>query len=352
MDKQFSGKPVTIYEIAERVGVSPAAVSSVLANREVQRRISATTAQKVRAAAREMGYVPNMAGRRLRSRQSVVRQYDLAIFTTFEAPLPLVSQALHAMQRAVDVQTNRDAVYSVTIEMFHAGRLRDKPAVQHSDRYHGVIITNTAPDDDEFLAEARLPYPVVLLGRRIPHYSCVVEAAGIVGRHAAEALHAAGCRRPAVLHGAQLTQTVRDRVESFARIVRERTGAECQTVVGAGLASYQAAAAVELAFTAGAQFDGLFAVTDSLAAGAYDALRRGGLGVPQDVAVVGVGDQEIAEYLSPALTTVAGANESLAAEAVPLLFRMLRGEVEGPREVVVVPPVFHRASTQRFAARG
>jgi LacI family transcriptional regulator len=157
--KSGSSPAVTIYEIAEHVGVSPAAVSSVLANRHVERRIAEETVRRIRAAAAELGYVPNMAGRRLRAHRSATRQFDLAILTSFEAPLPLVGQALHALQRAVDVQTNEHTRYAVAIEMFHAGRLKDKPGLLDSNRYHGVIITNTLPEDDQFLANARLPYP-------------------------------------------------------------------------------------------------------------------------------------------------------------------------------------------------
>ena len=47
------------------------------------------------------------------------------------------------------------------------------------------------------------------------------------------------------------------------------------------------------------------------------------------------------------MTTVAGANEAMVAEAVPLLFRLLRGESDVPTEVLVVPPILLRASTLR-----
>ncbi len=63
--------------------------------------------------------------------------------------------------------------------------------------------------------------------------------------------------------------------------------------------------------------------------------------------MVGVGDYELAEFFDPPLTTVAGANDAMVAEAVPLLFRILRGEKDAPREVLVVPPVFLRESTRR-----
>jgi LacI family transcriptional regulator len=346
-----AGKPaVTIYEIAKHVGVSPAAVSSTLANRHVERRLAADTVRRIREAAASLGYVPNMAGRRLRAHKSATRQFDLAIVTSFEAPLPLVSQVLRALQQAVDIQTNENTRYAVSIEMFHAGRLREKPALLDANRYHGVIITNTLPSDDAFLGEARLPYPVVVLGRRNPRYCCVLEAPDFVGRRSAEVLLDARCRRPAILHARQLTHTTSDRLTAFTRVVRERLGEAPIEIISSGLQPQEGAAALEAFFAAGGQLDGLFAVNDSLAAGAYQTIKVSGRRVPDDIAVVGVGDFEVAEYLDPPLTTVAGANEAMVAEAVPLLFRLLRGEADVPHEILVVPPIILRASTQRSKA--
>jgi LacI family transcriptional regulator len=342
--KSGSSPAVTIYELAAHVGVSTATVSSVLANRHVERRIAAETVRRIREAATELGYVPNMAGRRLRAHKSATRQFDLAILTSFEAPLPLVGQALNALQRAVDLQTNEHTSYAVAIEMFHAGRLKDKPGLLDTNRYHGVIITNTLPGDDQFLATARLPYPVVILGRRIASYCCVLESPDFVGRRSAEVLWNAGCRKLAILHGRSLTHTTADRVAAFARVVREKSGHEPIAMISDGLQPQQGAATLEGFYAGGGSCDGLFVVTDSLAIGAYQVIKRSGRRIPADVAVVGVGDYELAEYFDPPLTTVAGANDAMVAEAVPLLFRILRGEKDVPQEVIVVPPVFQRAS--------
>jgi LacI family transcriptional regulator len=311
----FSTRPVTIYEIAKQVGVSPAAVSSVLANREVERRISASTAQRIRDAAKTLGYVPNMAGRRLRANKSAIRQFDLAILTSFEAPLPLVGQALHALQRAVDLQTTKHTQFAVAIEMFHAGRLKEKPSLLDANRYHGVIITNTLPEDDKFLAKAHLPCSVVILGRRIPNYCCVLEAPDFVGRRSAEILLEAGCKHPAILYGRALTHTTADRLAAFTRVIKERLGRSPITLVSPGLQPSEGAAMIEEFYAKGGKLDGLFAVHDSLAIGAYGAIKQSGKRIPDDVAVVGVGDYELAEYFDPPLTTVAGANDAMVAEA-------------------------------------
>jgi LacI family transcriptional regulator len=345
--KPVSTPAVTIYEIAKHVGLSPSAVSTALSNRGTERRLSPVSVRKIREAAAELGYVPNMAGRRLRAHKAATRQFDLAILTSFEAPLPLVGQALHALQRAVDVQRSEHTRYAVAIEMFHAGRLRDSPGLLDANRYHGVIITNTLPDDDQFLAKARLPYPVVVLGRRIPNYHCVLEAPSFVGRRSAEVLLEAGSRNPVILHGRLLTHTTADRRDAFVRTVKERTGKAPEVVVSQGLHPRQGSAVLEAFLAEGRKIDGLFTVNDSLALGAYQALKRSGRHVPGDVVVVGVGDYELAEYLAPPLSTVAGANDAMVDEAVPMLFRLLRGEKDISREVLVVPPVFLRASTQR-----
>lgn len=340
-----------MHTIAEYVGVSAAAVSTVLANRHEERRLAPETVERIRRAVRELGYVPNMAGRRLRAQSTATRQIDLAILTSFEAPLPLVSKALGALQQAVDAQASKQTRYAVAIEMFHAGRLKEKPGLLDAHRYHGVILTNTAPADDAFLADARLPYAVVVLGRRIPNHWCVLETPGFVGQRSADVLLDAGCRHPAVLHGRMLTQATAERVNAFVRAIEGRGGEPPVVIASDGLAPASGAAALRAFFAGGGKCDGIFTVTDSLAVGAYHAIQQSGRRIPDDVAVVGVGDYDLAEFFTPPLSTVAGANEAMVAEAVPALFRLLRGEKEQAREVFVVPPVYLRASTQRMPAK-
>src|SRR5512140_3059025 len=94
-------RPVTVHTIAAHVGVSPAAVSTVLANRHEERRLAPATVERIRQAVRELGYVPNVAARRLRAHDPDVYSMDLGILTSFEAPLFLVSRLLHEVQRTV-----------------------------------------------------------------------------------------------------------------------------------------------------------------------------------------------------------------------------------------------------------
>ena len=133
-------RPVTVRTIAEHLGVSPAAVSTVLANRHEERRLAPATVERIRQAVRELGYVPNVAARRLRAHDPEVRHAELGILTSFEAPLFLVSRTLRMVQEAVDARSSGGRKFSVSIDMFHAGRLAEMPGLLSASRFNGVII--------------------------------------------------------------------------------------------------------------------------------------------------------------------------------------------------------------------
>jgi LacI family transcriptional regulator len=86
---------------------------------------------------------------------------------------------------------------------------------------------------------------------------------------------------------------------------------------------------------------------DSLAVGAYRAIKESGLRIPQEVAVIGTGDYPVASYLDPPLSTFTRSQYNIHEEAVRLLLRQLIGEIKSPTQVLIpVLPVL-RQSTQR-----
>lgn len=337
-------RPVTVRTIAEHVGVSTAAVSTVLANRHEERRLAPATVERIRQAVRDLGYVPNVAGRRLRAHDPDVRHIDLGILTTYEAPLFLVSRALRQVQRMADARTSPGRRFSVSIGMYHAGRLREMPGLLEASRCNGVIITNTLPEDDAFLASVTLPYSVVVLGRRISNYCCVIETPGESGRRAAEILLTARREKFVVLQPALLTQSTAERAEAFAAEVLQRTGRAVARVTAAGFTPANGADAMRAHLAAGRGCDALYAVTDSLALGAYQAINDGNRRIPRDVAVVGVGDHEHADFFDPPLTCVGPANDAVVEHVVTWLFHLMNHRRVKPAEVQVPPSVVMRGS--------
>ena len=96
---------------------------------------------------------------------------------------------------------------------------------------------------------------------------------------------------------------------------------------------------------------GIFAANDFIAVRVLDACREAGVGVPEEVAVVGVDDETVATYVaSPQLTTVCPDAFGVGYRAAATLDRLMRGE-EVEESTVVIPPVelIARHSTDAIA---
>jgi LacI family sucrose operon transcriptional repressor len=69
----------------------------------------------------------------------------------------------------------------------------------------------------------------------------------------------------------------------------------------------------------------VFAVTDRLAIGAMQYLKKIGLSIPDDIAVAGMGASELSRYISPSLTTIDFSLEDAGREAATLLVENING---------------------------
>jgi len=341
-----SDKPMTITALAKGLGVSVATVSSVLNHRHVQRRISPETVRKVRQAAAAAGYLPNISARRLRS-GAASRYLVLAVVTSYQAPLPLVSASIAAFHRLIHEEPYRDIQSTIAVEMFEAGRLADPPGLLDGSRCNGAIIANTLAQDDAFLAASQWSIPIVLIGRDIPNYSSVRDLPEKTGQQAAEILLGADSRRLAVLHAKMLTQATGGRLGGFVEKVKSFGAEEPATIISEGFDERDGYRAMQRFLEQGYQVDGLYSIMDSLAVGAYRALKEHGLRIPEDVAVIGTGDYPIASYLDPPLSTFTRSQYNIHEEAVRLQLGHLTGKIKTPTQVLIpVLPVL-RQSTQR-----
>jgi len=89
----------------------------------------------------------------------------------------------------------------------------------------------------------------------------------------------------------------------------------------------------------------IFASTFAIGMGVHRAARQRGVRIPEDISLIALHDSELAEYLSPALTTVGLPVEEMAHRAVDLLVDLIHGGA--PRRVVIktTPGLMLREST-------
>ena len=81
-----------------------------------------------------------------------------------------------------------------------------------------------------------------------------------------------------------------------------------------------------------------------MAVGCYEALRELGLRIPDDIAVMGYDDREIARHLHPPLTTVLLPHFEMGSIAAELLFDMAARLAARPRQIKVECPIVERKS--------
>jgi DNA-binding LacI/PurR family transcriptional regulator len=324
----------TSRDVAQAAGVSQAAVSLVLGDKW-HGRVSAATAERVRRAAKELDYRPNLAARHLRlGRTRTVLLVVPALTTEFFAGVYTGAARLAAEHGfGVVLYPSPEGV----------GPARD-PFASAQAALDGVIASSMAADALSAIRGDQLPLvmldsdPAGSLGAATVNATVNLDIADGV-RQVAEHLLGLGHRRFLHLAADVPSWTFRVRARELHARVGALAGTEVRTA-RAPISIDGARAAVEAALAGpGPRPTALVCDDDKLAAGAYKALRRLGLRVPDDVSVTGVDDLALATAIDPELTTVRLDAELFGERGMRALLAVLEGRTpEGgdiPVELVV-----------------
>jgi LacI family transcriptional regulator len=311
---------VSMRDIAQQTGLSVSAVSLILNNKPKALGFSEIARARVRETAEKLGYCPHVAARRLRSSEQEPLCIGLAGTPT---PRGLFLNALFAAAQTYAEQTS--IPIQVVFEPYRAGQLHTLPGLMDGLRFNGLIIANSSPADELYLATHEIAVPAILFLRHIPtcHY---IDATNYdSGRTAAELLLREGRRRLYILCQHDIIQADEEKRRGFAQVLQEADLPILVTRASSDvLGGCQAMAAV---LDSGSPCDGVFAVSDALAFGAMHALRQAGQHIPDDVAIVGHGDLEMARFTAPPLTTFRMLLTQMAQDAVSTLVGIISGKI-------------------------
>ncbi|WP_406673258.1 LacI family DNA-binding transcriptional regulator [Nonomuraea sp. N2-4H] len=315
--------------MAELANVSVATVSYVLSGRD--RPVAAETRQRVLDAARQLGYTPNQAARSLRRRRTQRVCLVLSTFGGVPADERLATD-LHEMADARGYSVITLAVYSearaaAAIEMLRGG-IADGALIN-------VVGDHLARDLLEGVAATGLPMVVLSNESGLEGCDVVGTPEAEASAEAVEHLLATGRRRIAFM--GQRHELYRDkpagRLLGYLTAL-ERHGVTDRVVTGGAddrVAAYQTA--TEL-LRSPDRPDAIFAAADRAAISAISAARDLGLAVPDDVAIVGVGNIDEGLITNPQLSTVGPLRHDYT-DVVRLLFDRLQADEPPPaREIV------------------
>ncbi|MEV0180887.1 LacI family DNA-binding transcriptional regulator [Streptomyces sp. NPDC050625] len=306
----------TSRDVAQAAGVSQAAVSLVLGDKW-RGRVAEATAERVREAARELGYRPNLAARNLRlGRTRTVLLVVPALTTEFFA-------GVYTGAARVAAQHGFGVVLYPSPEGI--GPARD-PFASAQAALDGVIASSMAADALTAIRGDQLPLVMLDSDPEGSLGAATVNLDITDGvRQVADHLLGLGHRRFLHLAADIASWTFEVRARELAARIGTVPGTDLRTV-HAPISIEGALTATEAALTQpGPRPTALVCDDDKLAAGAYKALRRRGLRIPDDISVTGLDDLALATAIDPELTTVRLDAETFGERGMQALLAVLEG---------------------------
>lgn len=323
----------TSLDVARLAGVSQTTVSLVLndASREVG--LSEATQQRVREAALQLGYTPNSVARNLRRRRT-----NTLTFICPDLSNPYFAEVMGAAQRAAQ---EKGYLLDILAAQDAADKLR-AVARMRSGVSDGVI--TSAPTQaiwEELKSLTRQGFPCVTLQDQgedasIPCVGVDLEAGGhMATRHLLDC----GYRRIGHVCAHQSHPLRRqERVHGYRRALLE-AGLEHRPAWEIEVPNSPEGgveAVGRLLTLPSPRPEALFVFNDQMAIGVLHALRRHGLRVPEDMAVVGFDGIALTGFGNPTLTTVEHPRQELGRQAAISLIERLEG-VERPEPHSLLP---------------
>jgi LacI family transcriptional regulator/LacI family purine nucleotide synthesis repressor len=315
---------VSLKDIAQECGVSVATVSKALNDLND---VGQDTKEKVRNAARELGYLPNSSARTLKTNRS----YNIGVLFVDEAQSGLThdyfAHVLDSFKRVVEEQG-----YDITF--INSTHNHNMTYLEHS-RYRGVdgvVIACVDFFDPQVMELIRSQLPVVTIDH-VFDYRIAVLSDNIQGMHdLVEYVCSKGHKKIAYIAGDD-TSVTKNRVGSFYRSLEKK-----EINIPDEYVLYSSYRNPDLAYLRTKKLLALpdrptciMYCDDYSALGGINAIREAGLSIPEDISVVGYDGSDIARILEPKLTTLKQDTERIGRVAAEKLIHL----IENPKTTLI-----------------
>ena len=327
----------TIHDVAKLAGVAPITVSRVINNSGY---ISDKTREKVQAAISELGYVPNILARSLRSK----RTNTLAlVFTDITNPFFTI------LARGVE-DTASFAGFNVIFCNTDESQEKEDNYIQLllQKQVDGILLVPAGSNTRSIKVIQEQNTPLVVLDRRVSHSNVDIVRGDSEGGayQLTKYLIDLGHRRIAIISGPRNVSTAEDRILGYKRAMEE-SGLKENLISYYG--SFTQTSGNDLTrkiFSHSPQPTALFAANNLMAIGALRALQDMGFMVPDDVAMVSFDDIPENLTIFPFMTVVTQPSYELGKRATELLISRIKNDSALDNQEIVFPvEFFERASS-------
>lgn len=345
MLRRSGRRPVTLADVAEAVGLSPAAVSLALRGKAG---VSEAARARIVEAARDLGYAANVEASSQHRKPLTIGLIVKAV----QGDAPDMNRFYGPLMAGIEAacRTHRIDLMLATMPVDQHYYPIELPRIASDRTCDGIIVVGA------HLSRAtsnvlRAAPPCVLVDSYADDDIFDSVATDNIGgaRSAVEHLVGLGHRNIAILA---------TEIQAFPSILQRRRGYE-QVIAEAGLTPWyidvphwppDSAALIGLEFLkTHPDISAVFCANDAVAIGLLQAARQACIEVPEGFSVVGFDDIDLAAFVSPALTTMSVDKVGMGRIAVTLLAHRLELGKECVTQTLVRPTLVERESTRAMA---
>lgn len=338
---------INLKEVAEKVGVSPSAVSLYFKDPETNR-VGKAKKEQIRQVAEQLGYRPNVLARSLVSQKS----HTICALIPMDEPYfrsQVVAEILAGAQTIL-FKKGYSLVFPPSSGQSSPEHIREQ--LRYSAGYDGFILFGTRKcslaelqENVEELQRARKPFVVVNMEEMDYDINQVVHKT-TVESSPIRYLLSLGHTRILLMSGLPNTP---DSVEVLKRYhyfhEQQNLPVDDQLIVYGHYERVDAKMKIHKVLEQNIDFSAVYCIHDGMVLGVYEALSEKGVSIPEDISVIGKGDLYFEKHLSPPLTALRNQRYEEGVKSTELLLKTIESN-EAPRKIYLENELILRSSTK------
>jgi DNA-binding LacI/PurR family transcriptional regulator len=337
MDK----KSITIKDIAKMLGISKSTVSRALRGRSD---IHPETKQKIMDLARDLNYEPNTLAINLKQQ----RTNTIGIIVP-ETINRFFARAVGGIQKRADM-----AGFNVMICQSNESYIIEKKNIQSlvSSRVDGLAVSISRETDrsDHFESLLNKGIPLVFFDRICED----IEASQVltdnyeIAFEGTEHLIQQGCKRIAFIAGPQHLFNSRNRFLGYLDALKKHDlPVQEAYIIHSHYRSDKVEEYTRYLINLPVKPDGIFAINDYAAIEMMHVMKKSGIRIPEDIAVLGFNNENIGRFVEPSLSTIDQPAHDMGAAAAEILINHIRHQELPPERRIVKSHLIIRESSMK-----
>lgn len=333
---------VTIHDIAKELNIDSSTVSRALSDNP---RVTQKTKDRILEKANELGYQRNLLASSLRKNKT----------NTIGVIVPRISRHFFSSAIAGIEETAYEAGYNVIIcqSLEQLNREQKIANTLLANRVDGVLISVSmqTTNSDYLQLFKKNGKPLVFFDRHIdiPGNSNVVIDDFQGGFDATEHLILQGCKKIAHFSGPQDLEIYKNRFKGYqSALEKYNIELDSNLVIPSKLMELDGIESATKLLSQSIPIDGIFSANDTAAISALQYLKREGIKIPEDIAIVGFSNEPISSVIEPSLTTIDQPGFEMGKIAANLLLEQINskpGKIVA--ETIILKPVLIKRNSSK-----